>query len=277
MTMPIPDWAWRETRYIHAKAFHVLSAIFVEGRAVTLENGETVMAYAEELPLETGIVAEAKTLRTVWAQLERRGLVRYQAEDHMALSGRKKGSYVASLQDPIRKFSDVPNKVRGNFPFLPAGAPFPEPEFESEARRLSRAYAGDNIPRDPCAATQHPTTATTTTPTSSPATTAPQVVITNLEEALEAIGFTEDGQAGELLVSFGANNVAVSVRYLVRALKRSKRKLQPPIGSLTGYVIQHLGANAKSKFAEVDDFGFLGELAQLLCSPSVIEFRKRGE
>lgn len=75
------------------------------------------------------------------------------------------------------------------------------------------------------------------------------------------IGFSEPGQASELMVSFGFNSVAVALRYLVRGLKRSRRGQQPPIESKTGYVIQFLGVNRNKKFEEVDDFGFLGYLA----------------
>lgn len=280
--MPIPDWVWRETRHIHEKAFHVLAAMFVDGREFVLEDGSEVRVLREEYPVEEGLVLR-DACRRVWRQLEAKGLVRFQAADHMAINGRLKGSYVVSLQDPIAQFSSVRNKDARPCAILPASAPLQGEEFESEARRLTRARA-NIIPHDAPAATHHPTTATTPTPTSAPSTPSsipePQQPLPTLEEALRMVGFTEDGQASELLSSFGFNNVAVAVRYLVRGLKRSRRGQQPPIGSKTGYVIQFLGFNRSKQFEEVEDFSFLSYLQGWVATsdPKVLEFPgSRGE
>lgn len=285
MTMPIPDWVARETRHLHLGCFHVLSAMFTDGAVTTLEDGTVEYALREEWPVEEAVM-DADAARRVWKQLRARGLVEYRGKDHMALSGRMRGSYVC--QDRKTQNDSVPNRVGRNCDSAPqvsiraiAGTEWPKGPIESEGLDPSRARVRDIIPRDACAATHQPSTTSTSSASSPTATTAPpttaQPEITSLEDALEIIGFTEDGQAKELMAAFGRNNVAVAIRYLVRGLQRAKRKLQPPVASPTGYVIQHLGANARVKFEEVDDFGFLGELGALLSSPSVIEFRTRGE
>lgn len=277
--MPIPDWVAGETRHLHLGCFHVLAAMFTAGTVTRLEDGTLEYALREEWAEEEGIL-DRFVARRVWRQLVNRGLVEYRAEDHIAVSGRKRGSYIC--RDRIVQFSHVPNRVDENCTNLTASAPLPAHEFESDPAISSRAHAGDIIRRDARAGHPSPSSASPSpSPSPSPASAQDGITMPSLEQALELIGFTEEGQADELVRSFGFNSTAVAVRNLVRSMRGAAKGKQPPVSSKTGYVIQHLGTNRKVQFAEVENYGFLVELVRLLVpaetSGRVIEFPAKGD
>ncbi|MGE3463871.1 MAG: hypothetical protein AB7I04_18335 [Pseudomonadales bacterium] len=230
----------------------MLAAMFTDGEVRWLEDGTELYVLREEWPEEVGMMDRYQA-RRAWKQLLGRKLVEYQAEDHMALSSRLRGSY--SCQDRIVQFSDVRNRTSLFCTNSPLPEPLPEPEFESAARSLARARA---ITTDARAFPPPPTTSPpppTSPPTPPPV---PQRELPSVEEALTYCGVDN---AGDQVTKWGWNNCAVALRELSSALSRARLGKQQPIESRAKYLMYQLRMGHGKRFEEVTDFSFLAMFA----------------
>lgn len=249
--MAIPDWVARETRYLDPMCCVVALAMFTDGDCRHNDAGEPFYVLREEWPLEVGIFKRTDQAKAVWRKLMVRELVTYQAEDHIAMSGWKKGSYAIPFHDPIHKIQHVSNKDCQNLATFPLTSPLPEPEFESSLAR-ARAITTDARAISP------PPPPPTPPPPSPPTPPAPGS-IPSLEEALEICGVDNPG---DQVTKWGWNSVAVALRELVSALRRAQLGKQAPIESRAKYLMYQLRMGHGKRFEEVTDFSFLAHFSR---------------